>query len=297
MKITFVTFNLEKAGRYANGPGMCLLNLIKILRERGHQVEVYSKLTSEFARPLHQFPNRRLEVVHHWSGTDLSFVKYLRGEKNIVGPNVLDTVYPNKEKPFLRHVPKNTKFLSVNPLIKDKLIKAYQIENIDYFMVGPDLKEWAPTKKDNFILWKGNCKHYAKDIDFALRVREKLKNKYRFIFLGYPKPYHYLEHINLAKRAKIYFSSSISETMGLAVLEQMACKTPVVTHPKIYISGKDRETGRVVAKNLNEYCQAIESLMEDNDLWNKTSEGALKYVEENFNDELIYQNYLNILGN
>ena len=296
MKIAFITFNIGKAGMYENGPGMCLFNLVKILKAQGHQVDIYSKLQSKYSKPLQSIT--KYDIVHHWSGLSIEYLEYLNGNINIIGPNVLDGVNETQERIFLSKIKnKNIKFLVVNPHIKNNISKKYNIGSVQEFMVGPDLNEWAPSNhKDSFILWKGNSNHYAKDINFALQVKDKLIGKYEFKFIGHPKPYSYLEHISIAKRAKIYYTTSISETMGLAVLEQMACKVPVIANPNVYMGGIHMGTGIITEKVVANYCDAIDLIMQDNNLHSRLSDGAFKFVNDNFNDEIIYKNYLDIIG-
>lgn len=310
MKITFLTFNCGNAGRYVNGPGMCLANFVKILERNIPDIEIsiYSKLPSNDKRvkSISDLNSVRKDIessdiIHHWSGLDKVFKALCAYAKRfrkfvIVGPNVLDGVEFEKEIKYLDR--KNyDKVITVNEKLKFSLGKIHKIPKarLDILMVGPDLNIWKPSeKKNNKILWKGNSKQFVKDIKFALNIAKELK-KYEFEFIGYPRPYIYEQHIEQARKAKLYFCTSLSETMSLTLCEQLACGIPAVTHPKIYFHGENYKTGIITNRTVADYCEAIEEIMENDNLYNTLSAGALKHIKKVFSDDKIISDYINII--
>lgn len=292
--VTFITFNYGNAGRYANGPGICLSNFVKDLRKQGVSVDVFSMMPSwdNSVKPLDspQLTSsiKYSKAVHHWSGMFPQFSYILnnsKGIKTFVGPNVLDGEDQEKEKEFLARI-SPSKIFVVNKRIQFELQKKYNLPNtsLDTLIVGPDQELWSPLNKDNGkILWKGNCTHKIKDINFALAVSKALP-QYDFKFIGYPNPYDYLKHIPEAKECHLYFTTSVSETMGLALCESWASGLPSVSHPRIEIMGENYSTGIITNKTIEEYVKAITQIMEDNNLYLHLKSGAQEFVKKNFSN-------------
>lgn len=315
-EITFLTFNFGNAGRYSNGPGICLYNFIKIIRKElpGVRINVFTHLNSNFK--VDEVNVKRIgnstavmkavdnsDIVHHWSGLwHDNFERFLRyahtkGKKVIIGPNVLDCVEFKKEKEYLKKIDFD-KILVVNLRLKFLISKMHKIslDRVDEFMIGPDPDLWYPRGVNNKkILWKGNGKQYVKDIKFALEVSKKLP-QYQFEFIGYPNPYNYFNHIEQASQAKLYFSTSLSETMGLALAEQWAAGVPSVTHPKIHLHGINYQTGIITNRDVKSYCEAIIEIMENKHLHSKLSQGASEFIKTKFGSDKIINNYLDIVN-
>jgi glycosyltransferase involved in cell wall biosynthesis len=296
-EITFITFNCGNAGRYVNGPGMCLVNFVKKLKSLGLKINIFSKLKSKEpgVKSLDDHlalykAIKRSKILHHWSGIGPAFSRAISkansyDKKVIVGPNVIDTVAFDKETRFLSRL-KFDHLLTVNERLKYRISKEHDIflDKIDVLMVGPDEELWRPISKDNNrILWKGNSKQFVKDVNFGLELAKALP-EYRFEFIGYPKPYDYNGHVNLAKSCHLFISTSLSETMGLALAEQWCAGIPSVTHPKIYLHGENYKTGIVTSRDIPSYCDAIREIMEDDTLYENLSFGAREYILNNFSD-------------
>lgn len=309
-EITILTLSYGASVRGEGSSSICLYNFVRLLTEAGYTVNVFSISESLYPeaktfKSINKVKEAidRSFVVHHWSGMDKAFAFLcLYAKKNrkkvILGPNLFDGFDPLNEKNYLNNV-KYDKVLIANKCITYKLSKNYEIpiDKIEVFAVGPILSEWSGAEKENFILWKGNAKSGDKDIKFALELAKRLRGKYNFKFLGHPRPYKYEEHIEQAKKAKLYISTSISEVTGLAIAEQWAAGTPSVTHPKIYQHGKNYKTGIIVNKTLDNYIEAIEEIMDDEALWAHLSSGAIEYSDLLFNPETLMFNYFNkILG-
>lgn len=309
-EITLIAFNYGNAGRYVNGPGMCLVNFVKALRLFGIKVNVFSKLKSSFdgVMPLSDVNSlrraiNRSSLLHHWSGIDNEFIRTIvysnrKNLKVIIGPNVLDTVNFDVERRFLDSVSFD-KILAVNERLKFKIAKEHRLQTsqLEVFLVGPDLEMWSPIldrERDETILWKGNSKHFVKDVNFALRLQKELP-QYKFKFIGHPTPYNYEKHIVDAKRSKVSIVTSLSETMGLAMLEGWASSLPSISHPKIYMHGENYKTGIITSRSIQDYKEAIIEIMEDDELYARMKYGSREYALKEFSSENIVENYKAII--
>jgi glycosyltransferase involved in cell wall biosynthesis len=314
MKITILTFNYGYAGMVVNGPGMCLANFVKFLRKHtDFEIDVYSYLK----------PNRKLasgvkdlrdnkslsksilqsDIVHLWSGITPSIihaVKFANGlhKKVIIGPNVIDTVDKPRELQLLSGCNFDRLF-AVNDRLKFKIALEYKIpvDKIDVFQVGPDPKLWSPSSgSDGTILWKGNGRQFVKDLDFAKKVAEELKEQYEFKFIGDKRPYDYFEHISEAKKSKLIIITSLSETMGLAMMEAWASGIPSISHPKIYMHGQNYQTGIITNKTVSDYATAIKEVMENQSLYDHLSQGCIDFISREFSSEIIASRYTELLS-
>ncbi len=315
MKIAILTFNYGYAGKVVNGPGMCLANFVKFLNQviPSIEVEVFTQLTPIKPIPnVHSISNNKLlsktikyvDLVHHWSGITPELVRAViyanqLQKKVIIGPNVLDTVEFEKEKGFLRKVAFE-KILTANNRLSFKISKEHNIpiNKVISFQVGPDLDLWTPSaERDGTILWKGNSKQFVKDVDFAKRIESKIGNKYTFKFIGYPNPYDYYNHIAEARLSKMTITTSLSETMNLSQLESWSSGIPSVSHPKIYMHGKNYQTGIITNKTIDEYIDAINEIMQNEQLYQYLSLGCRQYILDEFSASKTVEKYLQIISN
>lgn len=305
MEITFLTFNYSTAGRYVNGPGMCLHNLVSFLKELGYTINVFSILPSPYEDVESSSSIRKIKeaidrsfLVHHWSGLERSYASLCsyakkQGKLVYVGPNLIDGVNVLEEQEYL----KRSQFdllLTVNKRLTYRIYQKHgvPIEKMEEFIVGPDVDLWAPSEeKEDFILWKGNSKQHVKDVKFAIKLAKKLKGKYRFKFIGHPRPYVYEDHIEEAKKAKLYICTSLSETMGLALAEQWTAGIPSVTHPKIYLHGENYRTGIITSKTIDDYATAIDEIMTNDALYEHLSKGAKDWARMTFRKGAVVNDY------
>jgi glycosyltransferase involved in cell wall biosynthesis len=293
-EITIIAFNIGYAGAVVNGPGMCLYNFCNLLSKyTEYRVNVFVKLPPKgiFGVTTNVYPLNnakelsnailRSDVIHMWSGIGAEFSRILDFAQSLkktifIGPNVLDGVKLDEEKKLLSRKSYDHIFV-VNDRLRFLVSRLHNIdlEQMSVLQVGPDLELWKPTDKPRYnkILWKGNAKQAAKDIHFGLEV-QKMLPQYEFEFLGYKKPYDYMSHIEEAKRYRLYMCTSISETMCLALAEQWAAAVPSVTHPKVYLHGRNYQTGIITNRTPEDYAEAIQEIMENHDLWEELSIGA-----------------------
>ena len=312
MKITIFAFNMGVTRLFTNGPGISLYNFAKSIGKR-FEVDIFTTLKVE--RKIDGFNYYSIkdssqlkksikssEYAHHWSGIGPDYCAASTAANNlgvplIVGPNVLDCVEIEKENNYLGGV-RPDRVLSVNDRLKYKISKKHKIDlnKMSTFIVGPEMELWRPSDNDaGFIMWKGNSKHFAKDIGFGLKL-EKALPQYDFKFIGHPSPYSYSDHIDLAKSASLYVGTSISETKSQTLMESWASGVCSVTHPKIYLHGKNYETGIITNKTIEDYSEAIIEIMEDERLRGSLRAGAYEYAVENFSSEALFLKYCEILG-
>jgi glycosyltransferase involved in cell wall biosynthesis len=240
-------------------------------------------------------------VFHCWSGLINSFLNIIKianlhKKTVILGPNLFDTVNAEREKIFLNNI-KYDKILTVNDRLKYLISDKHCLltDDIESFVVGPDVELWAPPDKyDKYILWKGNSSHMVKDISFAKKIAGKLR-EHKFLFLGDGRPYSYDDHVEAAKKAYLYISTSLSETKGMALLEEWSAGVPSVTHPKIYQHGVNYKTGIITNKDVDSYCEAISEIMNNKELRKDLSIGAREFILNRFDPKMIAEQYLRIV--
>jgi len=312
-KVVIIAFNFGFAGRYVNGPGICLYNLYNILKKHTSvDVKIFTKMRAHgqfnsddiFSIDDKEYLSeciKNCDILHHWSGLANIYSNIIKfanfcNKKVIIGPNVIDTVDFSKENKFLSKI-NYDRVLLVNNRIKYRALDFYGIDSdlLSIFMVGPDLDLWSPSDICNEkILWKGNSAQGVKDVSFGVEVSKNLP-QYDFDFVGHPTPYNYFKHIGPAKEYKLFFSTSMSETMGMGLAEQWAAGIPSITHPKIYLHGENYITGIITDRSVSAYCDAIVEIMENPVLYKNLSLGARKYMEDNFSHESIASKYLSLL--
>ena len=304
LKVFIIAFNIGYAGRVVNGPGISLCNFIKILNKNKVSVSIATELNSKLSLGVESFSisNKKRcaskilesDVVHFWSGKRdsyfeiLSFAK-MNNKKIIIGPNVLDGVCANFTKHTISSFP-DAEYITMSSFIKNKM-EAITGKDFHIVPIGPNFEEWGESKKEDFILWKGNSKHEVKDVEFALNIK-KCMPQYKFIFLGHPKPYDYYDHIDLAKKAALFIGTSKSETKCNALLEQWACGTPTITNPEMQVHGIHQETGIICSKNIDSYIKNIDFLMKNDKIRKRMGKCASEYVRFAYSEKNTIDCYL-----
>lgn len=314
IKVVVLAFNFGTKGVFINGPGVCLRNLVKFSKHYAPNVQfsIFTTFETEDKISGARFFSIKdraalseevdeADIVHCWSGLNVSYSNIIREVNRckkpvILGPNLFDGVNISAEKRFLSKVKFNM-LLAANTDLAAKLSVLHKINQskTQGFMVGPDLDLWSPPEKvEDYILWKGNGRQKVKDIQFAKKVAKKLFG-HKFIFLGERNTYNYLDHIPKASSAKLYINTSLSETMGMAQLEQMAAGVPSITHSGIFCCGEDRVTGIVSKRSIENYVEASMEILTDDNLRGQMRVGARRYVEKNFSPKNIVDQYLEVL--
>lgn len=295
--VNLLTFNYGY-GKFTNGPGISCWNFTKFCKVNFH---IFTKLQSDINKNIKNIKEYNFnsnKYIHWWSGLTEEFLLIVKkekqkGKKIIIGPNLFDGTDPEIEIKICKEIHPDL-ILVVNKQIKYKL-KQYLNYKIEEFMTGPDYDLWTPKNEFfNKILWKGNSSHESKDLGAALELRKKIVDK--IDLLGYPNPYRYMEHIEVASKYAGYVCTSLSETKSEAVLEQMSAGVPVITHPKVFMMGIHYQTGIIVNKNIDEMVFASESLLKDSKLREDLSLGARDFVIKNFKKETLSNYYLWLLN-
>lgn len=180
-----------------------------------------------------------------------------------------------------------------NPPIKGTFKNTYQI-----------------LKDKKYILFLGRV-HKQKGINFLIEAFKLISNEYNDLYLviagpdnvGYKKELeglltknHVYEKIlftgilsgreKLAAYidAKIFVLPSYFENFGMAVIEAMACKTPVLISSKVGIHKElsDNNAGIVVDLNTENLFNQIKVLLKDSELSNEIAENGQKLVEKRY---------------
>jgi len=195
---------------------------------------------------------------------------------------------------------------------------------------GVDTQFFKPTGEDheNFVLSVGGLVSY-KMHDFVIDALSKVKSdiRPRLVVVGpwgakgeyvtFLKQYAKEKEVDLEiknlitdedllslyNKTKMLVFASLMEPLGLAPLEAMACKTPVVAVKE----GGLRETvqngknGFVTQRKAERYAQAIEKLLEDETLARSMGENGRKIVESDWSweacNDRLEKNLLDFLRN
>lgn len=157
-----------------------------------------------------------------------------------------------------------------------------------------------------------------KNINFLIDVSEKLKDleiEYELNIIGDGAEKEYLKELVLKKKLEknikflgkisreevykelfksdIFLFSSKSEGFGLAVVEALMCRLPVVTSniPVMEEIIENDKNGVICNFNVNEYVNAILKIYKDLDEYKRNTQ---KYFNENFLSKKMSENYVKI---
>ena len=128
-----------------------------------------------------------------------------------------------------------------------------------------------------------------------LKYKEHLKNVH---FLGYIEKEEEREIKEFYYRADVFVAPSVwDEPLGLVILEAMAAKTPVVATRKggIPLAIRNGVNGLFVRpRNSTQIAEAVNKLLENEELRKKMGENAREIVEKRFTWKIIAKKYKRI---
>lgn len=299
--ILLISFNFFNPAGVNSGPGISIWGLCSILERAGIEYKVFSHVYSmdrkvKSIKDITDDDIKRAKHIIYWSGLISDMYKVLdriQKYKNfIVGPNLLDGVEKEKEAVFLKRF-NPLKIMCTNTMIKYKILSTHNLneEKIHTFMSPPDLSLWKKTDKEDFILWKGNPNHFVKNYNLAKDIVFNLKNERVLVCLNY----NYLKHIELASKASLFFSTSMSETISMNLLEQWSCGTPAVITPGHFLRGDNYGCSIIAEGNTDDFVKKIREVFHNKVLLRHMSDYSYEWMQQNFSDKVVLDNFYRIL--
>ncbi len=200
----------------------------------------------------------------------------------------------------------STNILTNSYFTHENILRQYG-KNSTVSYIGVDNQMFTPLnlERDNYVLSVGTCIP-PKGYDFIIRsISEVPKPKRpKLIIVGNSSDelwVNYLktlakenevelkiltqisddELIKLYNKAKLVVYAPYLEPFGYVPLEAMACGTPVVGVKEggLRESILHNKTGLLTQRNEKDFANAIITLLEDKELWNKFSANGVKYVD------------------
>lgn len=200
---------------------------------------------------------------------------FINGNKFSVIPNGIDmNVFKPEPKPLSASI--NIGMQSRLSSTKDHstLIKAAKII--------------IENKKHQFTFYiagDGDCKESLQQLCIDLNIDKQI------IFTGLLSEQALASFINMLD---IYVHATLGETMSTAIMQVMACKKPVIASNVKGVNNmvKDKENGLLVAaKKEKELANAIEYLIENNNVTKQLSSNAYQTALEKFSNERMFSQY------
>jgi len=213
-------------------------------------------------------------------------------------------------------------YISPSQLIEKGLIEVgvpeYKIRRLPNGPIDVDLFRSSGKKRDNIILFVGRIT-FNKGLHVLIKSLNNLKKSIHLVIIGPPWDARYLgemlklienknkegfhkitylgaqDHRNVAKwcqRASVFVLPSLREAGGIVNLEAMSCETPVVA---TNVGGvpefvRDGETGLLVpANNPDRLAEAIQYLLDDEDVRIKFGREGRKWVVKHFSVEAVVE--------
>ena len=200
----------------------------------------------------------------------------------------------------------STNILTNSYFTHENILRQYG-KNSTVSYIGVDNQMFTPLnlERDNYILSVGTCIP-PKGYDFIIRSISEIPKPKRpkLIIVGNSSDelwVNYLktlakenevelkiltqisddELIKLYNKAKLVVYAPYLEPFGYVPLEAMACGTPVVGVKEggLRESILHNKTGLLTQRNEKDFANAIITLLEDKELWNKFSANGVKYVD------------------
>ncbi|MCG2725669.1 MAG: glycosyltransferase [Elusimicrobia bacterium] len=249
--------------------GSFMKNAYKLTKFKEFKKKIFMKLLGRRilnrAALIHVMCQKELEDF-------LSFFPDLKEKVRII-PNGLNLSE-------FQNLPSKKEFIAKYPILRNKkyilfLGRLHKIKGLDLILKAFDT---LVKEKDLYLVIAGED-----DGDgYKNKIKKWIKEyglKDRVIFTGM---LHGTDKLSAFVDAKMFVLASYFENFGMAVVEAMACGTPVVISDKVGISREVEENnaGIIVETNPQSVYDGIKNLLDNHDLKNKISENGKKMVEK-----------------
>jgi glycosyltransferase involved in cell wall biosynthesis len=154
--------------------------------------------------------------------------------------------------------------------------RIHRIKGFDILI--PAVKNILEKEQDVYLVIAGNDSGYMEEIK-KLAVKNRILNK--IIFTGAVAGE---DKWRLYKNARMFVLPSYSENFGMAVVEAMACGTPVIISDKvgIYKEVEKAEAGLIAHTEFDSLYFALKKLLTDENLRKKISENGKRLTKEKY---------------
>lgn len=200
----------------------------------------------------------------------------------------------------------STNLLTNSYFTHENILRQYG-KNARVSYIGVDNQMFTPLnlERDNFVLSVGTCIP-PKGYDFLIRSISNIPMDMRpeLVIVGNSSDELWVDYlktlakekevdidiltqisdeelIKLYNKAKLVVYAPYLEPFGYVPLEAMACGTPVVGVKEggLRESILHNKTGLLTQRNEKDFANAIMTLLQNRELWNKLSANGIKYVE------------------
>lgn len=255
---------------------------------QGGDLADYKETTGRFKfffKPLISWSLAKADIVHGVSTHTANRASQLEAKKTIVIPNGVDTqLFKPKPKEILRQ--------QYGFSLKDKIIisnsRLTPKNGLDLLIRA--CSELSKTISNLKLLLIGDGEQ-RKELE---KLRDKLNLNNTVIFYGYKNNEELVDYLNLSD---VFCRPSYDEGFGIAFIEAMACKVPVIGTKIGGITDiiENGTNGIMVASgNLEELTQKLELLLTKNEIKQQLIDRGYKTIEEKFAWDLILKKMENL---
>lgn len=256
-----------------------------LLSRSGLIKNIYFKLFAE------KYLNKAY-AIHYTTGVEKEESELIIQNKNgFVVPNGIDIKniqLESSQKNILERIGiTDKKYLLI-------LGRIHSIKGFDILI--PAVKNIFDENSDINLVIAGNDSGY---LEQTKKMADELKILNRIIFTGAVSGG---DKWSLYKNALMFVLPSYSENFGMAVVEAMACGTPVVISDKvgIYKEVAEADAGIITGTTVDSLYNGIKKLLSDNELRKRIAANGKRLVEEKYSidkvtDQMIEQ-YKSLIG-
>ena len=309
MKILFIS------PRYEGGIGGHAFRVAEKLREQGDDVKLMQVPhipIKKLKNPsftifgiLKALTNReKFDVVHAWNIPSAFIMKYVNSKKKILSVHGVYAeqvkVLHSKTTGILASKGELKAFQISDKLTTDsKTVQKYYKEKLNanfiYLPAPLDIKKFNNInqieKKKNQVVYIGRDS-YEKGIDILKNIESKINGNVVFCTnLSWEKT------MEILKASNLLVVPSRMESLPQVIKEAFYLKIPVVATDVGGVSEIviDNETGILIpSENPSKMLDTINSLLDNEELQNKLSENAYKFINKFFSWEVLLPKYLKL---